>query len=209
MRAAPVGRPAQLTLDAIARTAVEVADAEGLAAVTMRRVAQQLGSGAASLYRHVRTREHLIDEMTERVAAEWALHAATGDWADDLTAMAVEFRLLIRKHRWLADTMPTARGLGPHQRCVLEHTLALLEGHRAPEAVKLEAFAVMTALTAVFVHDEARMGDPDQVLTQLQASVGGGDTPRLAAALADVAARREADPFPRIMRGIFVGMLGA
>ena len=56
-----VGRPARLTREALTRAAVRVADAEGLAAVTMRSIASELGTGGGSLYRHVTGRDELVD----------------------------------------------------------------------------------------------------------------------------------------------------
>ncbi len=67
-KAATPRRP--LTQEAIVETAIRVLDAEGLEAVTMRRVAQELGTGPASLYAHVSGKEELRELMLDRVAAE-------------------------------------------------------------------------------------------------------------------------------------------
>jgi AcrR family transcriptional regulator len=64
-----VGRPAQWSRVEIIPVALRVADAEGLDAVSMRRVAAELGTGAASLYRYVETREDLLDLMTDATGA--------------------------------------------------------------------------------------------------------------------------------------------
>ena len=73
-RAAPVKRrePREraLTRDAIAAATLKIVDAEGLDAVTMRRVAQELGTGAASLYAHVAGKEELLELIVERVIGE-------------------------------------------------------------------------------------------------------------------------------------------
>ena len=68
---AAVGRPAQRSRAEITATALGIADREGLEAVSMRRVAAELGTGAASLYRYVETREELLDLMSDAAGAEY------------------------------------------------------------------------------------------------------------------------------------------
>src|SRR5215468_4033019 len=77
---AAVGRPAQRSRAEVTAAAVAIADRDGLEAVSMRRVAAELGTGAASLYRYVETRDELLDLMTDEVAAEYSLPAPSGDW---------------------------------------------------------------------------------------------------------------------------------
>ncbi|MCL2734284.1 MAG: TetR/AcrR family transcriptional regulator, partial [Actinomycetia bacterium] len=85
---APVGRPAERSRAEITAAAVELADREGLPAVSMRRVAGALGTGAASLYRYVATRDDLLDLMTDSTAGEYELPAPSGDWRADLLQLA-------------------------------------------------------------------------------------------------------------------------
>ncbi|MFG2715395.1 TetR family transcriptional regulator [Streptomyces goshikiensis] len=65
-----------------------VADAEGLAAVSMRRVAGDLGSGTASLYRYITSRDELVDLMVDAAQGEDPLPESTEDWRADLGAVA-------------------------------------------------------------------------------------------------------------------------
>src|SRR5437763_6011780 len=65
----------------IAAAAVAIADREGLDAVSMRRVAARLGTGAASLYRYLESREDLLDLMVDATGAEYVFTAPTGDWS--------------------------------------------------------------------------------------------------------------------------------
>jgi tetracycline repressor-like protein len=78
--------PAQWSRAQITEVALRVAVADGLDAVSMRRVAAELGTGAASLYRYIETREDLLDLMTDTVGAEYELAPPTGDWLADLIA---------------------------------------------------------------------------------------------------------------------------
>src|ERR1700761_1876534 len=103
----PVGRPARYTRAEITAAALRLADAEGLDAVAMRRVAAELGTGAASLYRYVETRDELLDLMTDATAAEYDLPAPSDDgpaggWLAGLVAIGEQARAIGRRHRWLA-----------------------------------------------------------------------------------------------------------
>ena len=120
----------------------------------MRRVGAELGTGAASLYRYVDNREDLLDLMTDAVAAEYDLPARTGDWQADLVRVAEQARLIMLRHPWLPGLLLTRSPLGPRGLAVLEYSLAALAGHPADTAAKIEAFAVMTGLTAMFVQAE-------------------------------------------------------
>lgn len=73
-------------------------DAEGLDAVTMRRIGRELGVEAMSLYNHVRDKEDILDGITETVMGKFQIPARTGDWVVDAKAMAREWRRLLRMH---------------------------------------------------------------------------------------------------------------
>ncbi|WNM29607.1 TetR/AcrR family transcriptional regulator [Streptomyces sp. Li-HN-5-11] len=151
---APVGRPAERSRAEITAAAVELADREGLEAVSMRRVASALGTGAASLYRYVATRDDLLDLMTDSTASEYDLPAPSGDWQADLLAVAHQARHIMRRHPWLPALVIGRPALGPHGIDLLEHVLGTLAGHPATPARKLEAFALLCGLTALFVQNE-------------------------------------------------------
>ncbi len=159
-----------------------IADRDGLAAVSMRRVAADLGTGAASLYRYLDTREDLLDLMTDATGAGYALPAPSGDWLADLTAVGQQARAIMRRHPWLPALVITRPALGPHGIALLEHVLSVLAGHPAPLAAKLEAFAMLNTITAVFVQHELAGGSAAQQRNQayLQHVLAAGDHPRLA-----------------------------
>lgn len=139
-----------------------IADRAGLDAVSMRRVAAKLGTGAASLYRYLDTREDLLDLMTDSTAAEVTLAAPTGDWQADLVALGEQLRAIIRRHPWLITVTTTRPVLGPNGLAVLEHVLEVLAGHPAGIAAKLEAFAMFTAVTTLFAQSELADGSAAQ-----------------------------------------------
>uniref|UniRef100_UPI0005844C9C TetR/AcrR family transcriptional regulator n=1 Tax=Nocardia araoensis TaxID=228600 RepID=UPI0005844C9C len=100
------------TLEQLADACIRLADQDGLRAVSMRRVAGNLGTAAASLYRYVDGKDDLITLMVDRVAAEYEYPPLTGDVRTDVLALAEQSRALHRQHGWLIHAQPTS--LGPH-----------------------------------------------------------------------------------------------
>lgn len=120
----------ELSRERIVRTAIEVADLEGIEAVSIRRIAGQLGAGAMSLYRHVTGREHLQLLMRDAVFAERRLpEPGPADWRERLELAARTLWALYRSHPWLARTPSLTRpSAGRHQMPYSEWILATLAG---------------------------------------------------------------------------------
>jgi AcrR family transcriptional regulator len=183
---AAAGRPAGHSRDEITAVAIAIADREGLDAVSMRRVAADLGTGAASLYRYLQTREDLLDLMIDATGAEYAFTAPTGDWLTDLLDIGEQARAIMRHHPWLPPLLATRPVLGPNGLVLLEHVLETLASHLASTAAKLEAFALLTAATALFVQNELAAGPARQQhnAAYLHHALASGHHPRLAELLA-------------------------
>jgi AcrR family transcriptional regulator len=113
----------------IATAAVELADAEGLEAVSMRRVATALGIGAASLYRYIESKDELYDLMVDHVEGEdGPPPPLTGDWRADLSALAHRTRGVILRHPWMASLAAGRPTFGPNSLAWVEHGLAAVDG---------------------------------------------------------------------------------
>jgi AcrR family transcriptional regulator len=114
--------------DEIVRAAVELADEDGLDAMTMKAIAARLGDYTPmALYRHVPGKEGLVDLMLDAAAAEIPLPPEPGpDWRADLHALAVETRRMIARHPWYALLFHTRPPAGRHQMRRLEFMLAVL-----------------------------------------------------------------------------------
>ena len=82
----------------VVEAALKVMDEEGLEAVTMRRIGRELGVEAMSLYNHVQDKDDILEGMTEMVMSEFEIPAPTDRWSDDLRAMSLEWRRLLRLH---------------------------------------------------------------------------------------------------------------
>lgn len=200
----------------IAAAAVELADAGGIPAVSMRKVAAALGTAPASLYRYVDSRDELLELMVDSVAGEVDLsRPPSGDWRADLVALAHQLRRTYRRHRWLLDLVPGRVGLGPRAVDQLEHALAALAVLDVPGAVKLEAVAMLNGIVALAVRTEHTVGGSTEAWTAGQAEFLGsvaaaGRHPHLATALTgsgEPAAPGADDLLDRILPRMLAGLL--
>ncbi|MFC9472742.1 TetR/AcrR family transcriptional regulator [Nocardia sp. NPDC056952] len=127
-----------LTLDQILDAAIEVADAEGFAALSMNRVAKQLGFTAMSLYRYVDSKNTLVDLLMDRVVGAPPEIAAGTPWRVGLEQWALaEFERLGR-HLWWLDIPLSRPPMGPNNMAWLETALQVLAEAAVPEPIKLQ-----------------------------------------------------------------------
>ncbi|MFE5709958.1 TetR/AcrR family transcriptional regulator [Streptomyces sp. NPDC056501] len=191
-----------LTLDRIVTTAVGIADAEGLDAVSMRRVASELGVGTMSLYRYVPGKTELLDLMLDRVQGESLDDAPTAPthWRDTVTALARTTLALYRAHPWLLKVNEARSVLGPSALRGLELCLSGLKGPHGmglsdPETISViitvQGFAAGIArmeLQAVEAAKETGVDDEEFWRTQrpyLERAMASGEYPLMAALAAD------------------------
>ncbi|MFE3900349.1 TetR/AcrR family transcriptional regulator [Streptomyces sp. NPDC059153] len=120
-----------LTLGRIVTTAVAIADAEGLAALSMRRLSTELGTGTMSLYRYVPGKAELLDLMLDHVLGE-PLDAAPADgpadWRAALETMARSYLEQLSRHPWLLKINQARTVLGPSALRGLERALSGIRG---------------------------------------------------------------------------------
>ncbi|MDQ0598066.1 AcrR family transcriptional regulator [Streptomyces canus] len=186
------GRKPAYSREAITAAAVALADAEGLEAVTMRKVAAQVGAGAMSLYSYAPDKETLLELMVDHVSGELpTTNTPTGDWRADLKAIAHLQRAHMLRHPWLPAALAARRIPGPNTLAFLERVLAILRPTGLDGAAKLEVFAQLTAFVAGHVaHEIARTAasqSPDRAAAEaryLAAVAADGCHPELAEALA-------------------------
>lgn len=146
------GRTARtdLGVDRIVAAAVDLADTEGLAALSMRRVADRLGVGTMSLYTHVPGKTELLDAMVD------AVHAGTprpddvpGGWRARLARIARDNRDLLLRHPWLLEVSTHRAVLGPHVAAKYDYEL------RAVDGIGLTDLEMDAVLTLVLGHVRA------------------------------------------------------
>lgn len=181
------GRRPRHTVDELVRTAVSIADAQGLKAVTIRAVAARLEAGAMSLYSYLPDKETLIDHMVEQVSAEESpLGEPTGQWRTDLHHLARQLRTLLRRHPWLIPAMQRPRTSGSPTLADLEYGLGALEPTGMDPRARLEVVVLFTGLAVRLV--QAELGEvpvlpPAEPSAALRERLAGGRHPRLAAAV--------------------------
>ncbi|MFE4450131.1 TetR/AcrR family transcriptional regulator [Streptomyces sp. NPDC056796] len=118
-----------LSIDAVVEAATTVADAEGLDAVTMRRVAKELGVVPMTLYTYVPGKAELLDLMLDAAYARMPRTDTTGQpWRQRVIAVAEENKALFEHHPWAAAVSTVRPPLGPGQMAKYEHELSGLDG---------------------------------------------------------------------------------
>lgn len=117
-----------LTVDRIVEAALRIADAEGLTAMSMRRVADEVGSGAMTLYRYFPGKAELLDVMLDTVYGELPRRDVDGDWRAKLDEVARENRELYLRHPWLLQVAISRPPLGPNVMAKYEYELTAIEG---------------------------------------------------------------------------------
>jgi AcrR family transcriptional regulator len=119
------GPKRSLSLDAIVRTAIEIADAEGLDALSMRRVATALGAGTMSLYRYVPGKDELVDLMAEYVYGVPEYPDLDG-WRDRLEWSARGSWRMYRRHPWVLQIAMNRPPLGPNAMHAIDWAIGAL-----------------------------------------------------------------------------------
>jgi AcrR family transcriptional regulator len=200
MRPEPTGRRAPRSRDDIARAAVTVADAEGLEAVSMRRVASELGLGTMSLYHYVRSKDELLDLMGDRIMGGQLVDDADlrRGWREGLTAIAKATRANFDRHPWMGGALSPRPSTipGPNALHHVDQSLAAVGDLGVDIATQMEIMAVVDDYVIGFVvrsqrvsEHEAELDDAtvakwmDAVFDQLREQIASGDFPHLQAAL--------------------------
>jgi AcrR family transcriptional regulator len=119
--------PVPLSRAQIVVAGIRIADAEGLVAVSIRRVAQELGVRHMRLYSHVTSKDELLELMVDEVHGEIdGAAAATGGWRARTIAIARATRAAVLGHPWVVELLGGRPHLGPHALAVMEATASAL-----------------------------------------------------------------------------------
>jgi AcrR family transcriptional regulator len=149
-------RRAPLTRDAIVDAALALLDREGLDAVSMRRVAEELGTGAGSLYWHVANKEELLQLLIDRVADELRLPEPDPKrWQEQLKDVGRQFRALMKSHRDIARISLGRIPIGPNTVRVSEWMLSLLRGAGVPDRTAALALDLMALYVGAYAYEES------------------------------------------------------
>jgi AcrR family transcriptional regulator len=136
-RKAPAARQ-PLSAEAVIETALRLVDRDGLDALSMRRVAQDLGTGAASLYAYFANKDELLEQLLDRVIGEIPLpvaHPPRDDWAAVIKRSCWDSRAVFLAHRDLVKVARASIPVGPNSLRYTEAMLAVLRGAGIPDKI--------------------------------------------------------------------------
>jgi AcrR family transcriptional regulator len=168
-----------LSYERIAQAGIRIADAEGLDAVTMRRVAKDLGAGTMSLYRYVDHRDDLLALMADLVSAEAIAPSPTGEWRTDLSEIARTLRRVTLRHPWMAGRILRTTSFGPHTLAMAESTLTLIDGHGLSMPQLLDIWRTIVAFVRGFTLAESirAAAEPETRNDYLRSALDSGKYP--------------------------------
>jgi AcrR family transcriptional regulator len=184
LRDEPAARRPSHSRAEIAAAAVEIADAEGFEAVSMRRVAQRLGAGTMTLYHYVRNKDELITLMVDEVMGELLVpdDELSTDWRTALTEIATRSRNAFLAHRWTIDRLGDGRP-GPNTLRHFEQSLQAVSTLEIEQELVFELIGQVDdyvfgyALREAQEQEQHERGWPAQVLDFFQHEIDSGDYP--------------------------------
>ena len=186
-------RPA-LTHERVVAAAVELADDQGIEALSMRKLAQALGVEAMSLYHHVANKDDLLDAMVDLVFSEIATPAETGPWRTEVRARCTSLRDVLLRHPWAVGRLNSRRRPGM---ATLQHHDAVIGCLRAGGFTvrgAAHAFATIDAYVYGFAVQELSLPmepgeDTSELAVEILASAPAEELPHLAEMTAEFVGR--------------------
>jgi len=155
-----------LTRDAIVEAGLKLLERDGLQGLSMRRLAQELGSGAASLYWHVGDKEQLLALMLDRIVGEMEVIEPDPDnWQETVKEMLRAMRRQMTRRRDAAALSLGRIPAGPNSLPVMERSLAILEAAGLPARVISYAADMFALYVGGFAFEEGLQteGDPEAI----------------------------------------------
>jgi AcrR family transcriptional regulator len=185
-----------LSLQDITAAAIALADRDGLAALSMRRVAEKLGFTTMSLYRHVPGKDELVEVMRDAAIGAPPEPDPSASWRDELSSWARASMAMHHKHPWLLDVEIRRPPFGPNHLRWLDAGLRIMAKLDLDAQERLRAVLLVDAYTRGFARvsvglaqEQRRTGANRAELDRVYASifekiVAGGEYPALAEAVA-------------------------
>lgn len=145
---------APLSRERVLLTAVELARRDGMDALSMRRLADELGAGAMSLYHYVPDKEELLDGMVDIVFGEIELPPTGVDWRTAMRRRALSTREALNRHRWAVGLMESRRSPGPASFRLHDAVLGCLRDGGFSIEMTIQAYSVLDAYIYGFALQE-------------------------------------------------------
>ena len=151
------GARAQLGRERVLAGAMRVADASGLAALTIRSLAQELGVKPMSVYHYVAGKDEIIDSIVDHVFGEMDLPAAQGDWRTQIRMRCGSARAVLRRHPWAIPLLQSRTSPGPATLRHLDAVIACLRGAGFSLELTAHAYALIDSYVYGFAMSEASL----------------------------------------------------
>lgn len=187
----PADRKPRYTREQIAAVALHIADTEGFDAVTMKRIAAELGAGTMTLYYYVRTKADIVALMQDAILADILIpdDDLPTDWRAAITAVAWRTRQVLMSHPWSLSSLDEAQ-FGPNAMRHFEQSLHATTGAGLPFKGRLELIAT--------VDDYVAGNVLHSVESLTRARIAAEDPDMVAAAIAYGLALAETENFPQL-----------
>jgi AcrR family transcriptional regulator len=164
--------------------AIRLADAAGIEGLTMRKLAEELGVEAMSLYHHAASKDEILDGMVDRIFSEIELPPQAADWKEAMRRRAHSARAVLLRHPWAIRLMESRAAPGPAN---LKHHDAVIGCLRhAGFSVELtaHAYSVLDAYCYGFVHTELNLPfdtgeEAQEVVDNIMSRFAAGQYPHL------------------------------
>ena len=164
---------APLSRERILHAAIELADEEGIEALTMRRLGHRLGVEAMSLYNHVADKDDILDGMVELIATEFEVPTGAPDWRSAIRGSAISVHEVLRRHPWASSVMESRARAGPARLRLLDALIGILAGAGFPMPIVIRTLIALDSHTYGFTLQEQAWPFPSD------------EAPEMVAALAD------------------------
>lgn len=151
-------RDERLTKGRVLKAAVALADLNGIDSVTMRRLAEELGAGAMSLYYYVPNKDALLSGMVDLVFSEVELPSSEGDWKAALRRRAISTRDALRRHPWAVGRMEATTAPGPNDLRLHDAVLGCLRAAGFSVEMAVHAYSLQDAYIYGFALQEKTIG---------------------------------------------------
>lgn len=146
-----------VTRERAVHIAIEIADAGGLGELTMRRLAEELGVEAMSLYHHVPNKNAILDGMIDVVFRQIETPSPGVDWKTAMRRRAASMRAVLLEHRWAISLMESRRAPGPANLAHHDAVLGCLRAAGFSVPLTGHAYAVLDAFIYGFVLTELNL----------------------------------------------------
>lgn len=159
-----------LTRELVLRAAVDLADGEGIDALTMRRLGVELGVEAMSLYKHVPNKEGILDGMVELVIGEIEVPATDLDWKSAMRQRAISARETLGRHPWALGLLESRGSAGPTTLRYLDSVIASLR--KGGFSVEMATHAFWLLDSYIYGHVIQELSIPFDTPDQIAESAG-------------------------------------